>query len=267
LEISAGEMQRTCLVGNGKIARCKTAIQKRRNRSHSRELRLLKAVFSWAEQQEPPLISRNAVSRFKLPRISDKEIPVPPTADEIKSILRVAEPHLVRAIMIFWFTGVRPGKELCAIRWSDVDLAGNTMRVTSARKGGPVSRFVPLSDDLVRRMNRWFQEDLKRKEDVSDLAITHFRLKPVLSLKRSWNTAKERAGIHRKLRLYDLRHAMISNALRRGADLKAVSEVVGHSRPDTTLREYQHIVKEQHREVVNVIPELDDDDGLEGIGA
>jgi integrase len=232
-----------------------------------RELRLLKPVFSWAEQQEPPLISRNAVSRFKLPRISDKEIPVPPNADEIKSILRVAEPHLVRAIMIFWYTGVRPGKELCAIRWSDVDFAGNTMRVVSARKGGPVSRSVPLNTDLVREMDAWRKEDLKRREDVGDVPVTHFRMKAVLSLKRSWNTAKERAGIKRKLRLYDLRHAMISNALRRGADLKAVSEVVGHSRPDTTLREYQHIVKEQHREVVNVIPELDEDEGLGGVGA
>ena len=138
----------------------------------------------------------------------------------------------------------------------DVDLAGNTMRVVSARKGGPVSRSVPLSTELVRHMDTWRREDMKHKDDVADVPVAHFRMKPVLSLKRSWNTAKERAGIKRRLRLYDLRHAMISYALQHGADLKAVSEVVGHSRADTTLREYQHVVKEQHRQVVDVMAAL-----------
>ena len=56
------------------------------------------------------------------------------------------------------------------------------------------------------------------------------------------------------MRLYDLRHAGITLALEDGADLKAVSEIAGHSRPDTTMRSYQHVTKDQHRDAVAKIP-------------
>jgi len=72
----------------------------------------------------------------------------------------------------------------------------------------------------------------------------------VKSLRRAWAYAKKEAKIHRELRLYDLRHAFASNALRYGADLKSVSKLVGHSREDTTLRVYQHVVDEQMRDAV-----------------
>lgn len=56
------------------------------------------------------------------------------------------------------------------------------------------------------------------------------------------------------MRLYDLRHAMATMALQGGANLKALSEVLGHSRPDTTLIHYQHVVMEQHRQAIDSIP-------------
>ena len=93
-------------------------------------------------------------------------------------------------------------------------------------------------------------------EFVSKRNLVHYYGRPVSSLKRAWATAKRRAGVTRKLRLYDIRHAFVSSALRSGADLKSVSEVIGHSRPDTTLREYQHVTTDQHRDVVKRVPTL-----------
>jgi site-specific recombinase XerD len=96
----------------------------------------------------------------------------------------------------------------------------------------------------------------KEDQNISSVPVVHYRLKPVASLKRSWKTAKIRANITRRLRLYDLRHAFVTYALEAGADLKAVSEIAGHSRLDTTLRFYQHVLKDQHRQVVNKIPDV-----------
>lgn len=111
-------------------------------------------------------------------------------------------------------------------------------------------------------MLRWRTEDeeglkvtrKKNKPEIYNLQVIHYRYKPVLSLKRAWNEAKREAKIRRRMRLYDLRHAGITLALEDGADLKAVSEIAGHSRPDTTMRSYQHVTKDQHRDAVAKIP-------------
>jgi integrase len=44
--------------------------------------------------------------------------------------------------------------------------------------------------------------------------------------------------------------------LRQSADLKAVSELLGHSRPDTTIRIYQHGSAEMQRQAVNKLPSV-----------
>jgi integrase len=206
---------------------------------------------------------RNPVAKFRIPGGRDSDVPSPPTMEEINRIVRHAQPHLVRALILEWSLGLRPGGEVSRIRWSDVDLSGNKVRVVGARKGAPSIRFIPIPEgeysSLREDLLRWREEDIRAagdEQDLGDLPVVHFRLKPIESLKRSWATAKRKAGVTRRMRLYDLRHAMATHALEGGADLKAVSEILGHSRADTTLRFYQHVLKDQHRQAVNRIPRI-----------
>lgn len=55
--------------------------------------------------------------------------------------------------------------------------------------------------------------------------------------------------------LYDVRHAFATSALASGADMKAVSEILGHSRPDTTMRVYQHVDAIQHKAAIDRLPD------------
>ncbi|MHC1744846.1 MAG: tyrosine-type recombinase/integrase [Syntrophobacteraceae bacterium] len=235
----------------------------RKRRTIARELDLLRSALNWAASQDPPLILRNPVAKFRIPGARDSDVPSPPTIEEVGRILRHAQAHLVRALCLEWSLGLRPGGEVSRIRWSDVDLAGNKIRVVGARKGGPGIRYIPIPDaehsNLREDLVRWRDEDIRaagEEQDSGEIPVVHFRLKAVESLKRSWATAKRKAGITRRLRLYDLRHAMATYALEGGADLKAVSEILGHSRADTTLRFYQHVLKDQHRQAVNKIPKI-----------
>ena len=230
----------------------------------ARELVLLRSAMNWALAQEPPLIIRNVVAKYRVHGTKDAEVPSPPTIEEITRIIHHSPPHLVRALCLEWALGIRPGGEVSRVRWSDVDLTGGKILIRSARKGGPVIRYVPLPDSehssLREQIAKWMEEDLESLNledgDLGDLAVVHYKLNPVESMKTSWATAKKRAGITRKMRLYDLRHAMATYALEGGADLKAVSEILGHSRADTTLRFYQHVLKHQHRQAVNAIPAI-----------
>ena len=69
--------------------------------------------------------------------------------------------------------------------------------------------------------------------------------------KIGWQAAKRRAGITRRLRLYDLRHAAATKMLARGADLKTVARILGHKSPVTTMTVYQHVSDEQTRAAID----------------
>jgi len=93
-----------------------------------------------------------------------------------------------------------------------------------------------------------------RKRDCE--YIVSYRGTPVRSLKRSWNTAKKKAGIKKRLRLYDLRHAFATYLLAHGADLKAVSEMMGHHSTKMTADRYYQLVEELKRKAVQKLPVL-----------
>lgn len=230
-----------------------------KTRTVDRELDLLRAIYNWGNGQDPPLVARDPFRSFRMPAPKDSFPPAPPRMEEMRLILAHAPDHLRRALLLEWYCGLRPGGEVSRVLWRDVDLEGNEVRIESARKGGPVVRYIPLAQQLREHLTCWMNEDLLRIPQgvsIENTPVVHYRFKPCVSLKRSWATAKRKAGVTRRMRLYDLRHAMASLALKGGADLKAVSEVLGHSRPDTTLMVYQHVTREQHVDVVRKIPAL-----------
>ena len=106
--------------------------------------------------------------------------------------------------------------------------------------------------------------------------LVEYNGNPVKSLKTTWWSTLVRAGIYetvktkkgvrplspkkqaRRLRLYDFRHKFASMLLSEGADLKATSELLGHSTPTTTIQVYYHLMERQKREAISrlKIPEL-----------
>jgi integrase len=49
---------------------------------------------------------------------------------------------------------------------------------------------------------------------------------------------------------YDTRHTFVSNLLRDGADIKATSQLIGHTRVQTPLDVYKHVHTGAHRAAV-----------------
>ena len=63
----------------------------------------------------------------------------------------------------------------------------------------------------------------------------------------------KKAGVTRRLRPYDLRHMAATSMLSKGADLKAVSQILGHSSPATTILVYQHVINSQRVDAIEKI--------------
>jgi integrase len=202
------------------------------------ELTYLIAILNWAVAKQ--YIHTNPLIGYKKPKRDDDRI-MPPTPDEIKALLKHAKEHLKRAILLSIFCGVRPGAvELLVLNYDDVDWTNETIYVRSAEKGGPRDRVVPIHPHLFECLNCWYEEDLKSKYLIRPGPIVHWRGRAVKKLRRSWGTAKSDAGITRRLRMYDCRHAFATMLADQGHDLRTVSELMGHSRPDTTARIYRH---------------------------
>lgn len=178
---------------------------------------------------------------------------IPPSPSEAESLCRVAPPHLVRVILLGSKLGVRVGpSELLQMKWSDVDLLRGVVRVRAAKKRlSQPWREVPIQSGLLTLMREWATEDAAIGVDH----VINFNGKPVQSIKRSWSTALRNAGIHRRLRPYDLRHAFATDAIAADVDVGTVAQIMGND-PKTLLDHYQHVADTRKRSAVEALPEM-----------
>jgi integrase len=232
--------------------------------SIAREITDIKAILNWSTRRKPPLIPINPVRDFKAPA-EKNEVILPPDQDEIAAIYKHACPHLQRFITLASFLGCRPGAtELLSLTWTSVSFQWQSIRVMSADKGGPPFRQVPIHELLHEQLKNWHAADkkyfegrnAKKRKTVKTMHIVHYWGSPVKSIKRAWRSALEGANITRRIRPYDLRHRFVTKALENGADIKALSDIVG-SRPETLQKYYQHVTKELHRKTINQAASLD----------
>lgn len=212
-------------------------------------LSVLRTVLRWCAAQG----YMDPVAFPKLPPAHYEKF-VPPTPAELEAIMAVAAPHIVRTVVLGAQCGVRVGpSELFVLTWDDVDLARGVLRVHGAKKNPNVPwREVPIRESLLPLFQQW------RQEDFADgvLYLIHHKGKPVESIKRAWMQALRRAGITRRIRPYDLRHAFATELIAGGVDIGTVAKLMGHSSPAMILMHYQYIMDGQKRAAVEALPEL-----------
>ncbi len=205
-----------------------------------------KTICQWGVNNE--LTESNPFSRFKPETSKEAGAPDLVTQEEIQAIYKNAAPHLQWTLETMLNTGLRPGvTELFAIKISDIDWQREGLWVARTKTHEKNKSLLPLRKEFLEKIKSLVESEPKRK------FLIEFEGKPVNSLKTAWHAAKKRAGVTRRLRLYDLRHWFATNLLAGGADLKAASELLGHSSPTTTLKTYYHLIERQKREAINML--------------
>lgn len=123
------------------------------------------------------LVSQNVASRVGPPPVPDKEIQIL-TEEQIGELLRHLQGRTLRPIVSFLLgTGARRGEAL-ALRWKDVDLQKNTVRIERSLEQTKGSlRFKSPKTKLGRRnisISRWLAAELKShraRQDERRLSI------------------------------------------------------------------------------------------------
>ena len=217
------------------------------------------------EAQRKGLIALNPASRCDLPPAQDfvgKEIH-PEHVEEIRWALALAAPpDPVRggqdfvAVLMFDLalgTGLRLG-ELRALRWGDIDLERQLIRVERAYSAGEISRpkseagkrAVPIVDltreALVALMDRAIDYGRFDEEAEVLLSAKGTSIHPSNFNRRVWKPALRAAGLEALgYRWHDLRHTCVSRLVALGADPALVQIIAGHSDPRITLKRYTHV--------------------------
>jgi integrase len=220
-----------------------------------RRLRIVRAAYNWASRWGS--LPRNPLAGLRIPAMPT-QTPTPPSPHEARLLYRAAAPHVRRVIALGMTTGSRIGpSELFRLQWGDVDVQGGVIRMPNARKGAREEyRDVPLRPDVLRLVREWASEDAA----LGCPWVIHHKGRPVRTIRRAWHHAKRRAGITRKLRPYDLRHAFASILLDYRADMKCVMEIMGHTSEQMIMRYYRHTSAKQRRRAVNAAPPLNLDE-------
>jgi integrase len=188
----------------------------------------------------------NPLKNWKRPKVQPWDLKL--TLDDAKKIMATAEPHLKWAMEVCFNLGTRPGEsELLSLRWDDVDFPAGTVRIYASKT--KTYRTVPINPEFLKRM------ELARDESESGFVIEYMG-RGLTTIRKSFKNACKRAGIIYPTRMYDLRHLYATTLLNKGADLAAVSKLMGHSTVKLTADTYYHYMSGEKERAVRLLPEL-----------
>lgn len=161
--------------------------------------------------------------------------------------------------------GLRIG-EICALKWHDVELDRGVLSVSRALgrcqtfaksgkrtkieitslKSASSERKIPLAPDNIKFLA------LRRRRDES-YVLTGKSDKPMepRTLRNHFKKTLDACDIH-PINFHSLRHTFATTWIEQGLNLKALSEILGHSSVNVTLNYYVHPSLESKRQSVSV---------------
>ncbi len=232
------------------------------------------------------ILSVNVSEGVVLPSREEKEIIVF-KPDEQRAIIEAArKDRLGFAIELDFFTGLRLG-ELCALKWSDIDLAAKEFRVrrtlqrvqkkssdikakgkrTQIVEGAPKTkkgnRVIPLTDSmlqklLVHRARQLFEKQRlgKAYNDNGYVFANEFGglIEPNYLRKVYRRILKDaKVPLHH---FHTIRHTFATRAIENDMPVKVVSEILGHSSVQLTMDLYCHPSVSAKRNVLEKMENL-----------
>ncbi len=218
---------------------------------------------SLADAAAIEIVARNVAALVKPPPNQKKEMKIL-TAEQINDVIAKLDGLDIHAIAIVAFsTGLRRG-ELAALRWSDVDLDGATLRVERSleqtAKGvefkspktdaGRRTIAVPLTAVAALRQRRKEQLELRvvlGAGRLPDDALVFGKFDGTPRKPHTFSDAWRRAVKSRKLpkvTFHAFRHSHASALIASGLDVVTVSKRLGHASPAVTLAVYSHLFQD-----------------------
>lgn len=191
-----------------------------------------------------------------------KPVETLPQSEQIRLIREIYKnmDHNKLGILLCLSTGLRLG-EICSLKWSDIDLDGKLLYVnrtvqriavdshstkTILFEDAPKSMFskreIPIPDSIMPYLATFIRSEgyVISGEGPTEPRTYQYRFQRLLS----------EAGIG-KHNFHVIRHTFATNCINSGADIKSLSEILGHSNVNITLNRYVHPTIDTKRKHLN----------------
>ncbi len=219
--------------------------------SVARCLSSLKSFYEYLSVEN--LISENPTETIASPR-PWRKLPNVMSVEEVDALIAAPDINTLAGIRdlamleLIYATGLRVS-ELVSLKMSAVDLEVGYLR--SLGKGSK-ERVVPIGDVAKTAIESYVNNArplFQKKRRSGDLFLT--RRGNAMTRQSFWKILKKysiKAKIEGAVSPHALRHAFATHLLERGADLRSVQMMLGHSDISTT-QIYTHVLRQRMREV------------------
>ena len=223
---------------------------------------LMKSIFKYAAREYG---MKNVFDGIAMPKKQQKEVRILTKDEESRLKMHISEkPSLVcMGIALTMYTGLRIG-ELCALQWSDIDLESRTLTVRKTiqriqntnglsktklvitePKSARSRRTIPIPECITIMLSRF-----KSADDVFLLTGKNMPMEPRALQYRFTRLLKKLELPH--IHYHALRHCFSTSAIGLGFDVKTLSEILGHSSVELTMRLYVHSSFERKRSCMDM---------------
>ncbi len=250
--------------------------------SNNKVLNVLKHMFRRATEWE--MVSEDVLKRIRKvkPLRDDSKRLRYLSKEECQSLVNACDTHLKPIVVTALNTGMRKG-EILNLKWPNVDLKHGFILLDKTKNGD--RRELPINKTLEAT---FLDTSFVRRIDTPYVFYDHSTGKPYQDVKRSFNTALNRATLEKctkcdyqkavtekqqnkdtgicpycssdtivqkgikDFHFHDLRHTFASHLVMAGVDITTVSRLLGHKSLTMTLR-YAHLAPSHMVNAINIL--------------
>jgi integrase len=225
---------------------------------------MLKSALACAINYE--YIIKNPCDKLRLPKAEQKEVAVFDTNDQRRLEKTIAESKDIRdyGVLICLYTGLRIG-ELCGLKWDGVNFTQKSIEIKNS-----LNRVITYDGGV--KKTKLIETAPKTKKSRRVIPLPPFLCGVLKALKHKCNgdyvismksgkaveprmmqivytKLLKRAGIE-YVNFHTLRHTFATKMITAGADVKTLSELLGHANAMITVNLYAHSLFEQKRRLM-----------------
>ena len=212
--------------------------------SHGKVLTAINGAFKAAIKND--VIQKNYAELITLPPAVKSTLHVPFSEQEIEVLWQHADIRLVRVMLIYIYTGMRPA-ELYQVKIDNVHIKERYV-IGGIKTEAGRDRIIPLAKCIMPFVTEMYSQ-ARFCQSPTWMPPKYIQVR----LDRPLKQLCKKLGIREHLR-HDTRHTFISMARNYGMDLFTLKLIVGHAQRDVTSDVYTHKDARQLVDAVDKLP-------------
>lgn len=167
----------------------------------------------------------------------DRYLPTVLSKSEIIQLIRVTKNLKHRAIIAMIYSCGFRISELINLELRDIDI--NRRQILIKNSKGRKDRYVIVAESFLPLLNNYIHTYMPKVYFVEGQNDQNYS---AASVRQFLRKSCKLANIHKRVTPHTLRHSYATHLLEDGIDLRYIQELLGHSRPETTMI-YTHVAK------------------------